>query len=199
MSIQSSRVELVCASQQSVFLAGESGPVWRVVEGIVRIDRVSGQSHQPVQLALPGDLIGTEALCGQAYQFSAVAFTPCKLEAVRPEPKAIAAGLLQQALLQQMTRSLDMAHLRSGTVVQRLGHLLSLMPREVNAPQPSLPALREVALLVDAKTETVCRVLGQLLPGRGRPMPSPSPLAWAKSPPLSNAWAANHAPIGVAA
>jgi hypothetical protein len=200
MSIQSSPVELVCASQQSVFLAGESGPVWRVVEGIVRIDRVSGQSHQPVQLALPGDLIGTEALCGQAYQFSAVAFTPCKLEAVRPEPKASAAGLLQQALLQQMTRSLDMAHLRSGTVVQRLGHLLSLLPSPLLANErPALPALREVALLVDAKTETVCRVLGQLLPGRGRPMSSPSPLAWAKSPPLSNAWAANHAPIGVAA
>jgi hypothetical protein len=30
-------------------------------------------------------------------------------------------------------------------------------------------------------------------------MPSPSPLAWAKSPPLSNAWAANHTPMGVAA
>jgi CRP-like cAMP-binding protein len=196
MSVSFSQVALVCASQQSVFLAGESGPVWRVVEGLVRIDRVSGQSHQPVQLALPGDLIGTEALCGQAYRFSAVAFTPCKLEAVRPEPKASAAGLLQQALLQQLTRSLDMAHLRSGTVVQRLGHLLSLMPC---ADRPTLPALREVALLVDAKTETVCRVLGQLMPGRGRPMPSPSPLAWAKSPPLSNAWAANHTPMGVAA
>ena len=58
MSVSSSRVELVCASQQSVFLAGESGPVWRVVEGIVRIDRQNGTLRQPVQLALPGDLIG---------------------------------------------------------------------------------------------------------------------------------------------
>jgi CRP-like cAMP-binding protein len=196
MSFSSSPVALVCASQQSVFLAGESGPVWRVVEGIVRIDRQNGTLRQPVQLALPGDLIGTEALCGQAYQFSAVAFTPCKLEAVRPEPKASAAGLLQQALLQHMKRSLDMAQLRSGSVVQRLGHLLSLMPC---ADRPTLPALREVALLVDAKTETVCRVLGQLLPGRGRPMPAKSPLAWAKTPQISDVWAANHAPMGVAA
>ncbi|MEY4505735.1 MAG: hypothetical protein RL297_313 [Pseudomonadota bacterium] len=200
MSIQSSFVELECASQQSVFLAGESGPVWRVVEGIVRIDRVSGQSHQPVQLALPGDLIGAEALCGQAYQFNAVAFTLCRLQAVRTESKTVSAALMQQALLQHIQRSLDMAQLRSGSVVQRLGHLLSILPRPLIAEaRPALPALREVALLVDAKTETVCRVLGQLLPGRGRPMPSPSPLAWAKSPPLSNAWAANHAPIGVAA
>ncbi len=196
MLIHSSRVGLRCASQQSVFLAGESGPVWRVVEGIVRIDRQSGTLRQPVQLALPGDLIGTEALCGRSYQFSAVAFTPCRLEPVRPDPKASAAELLQQALLQHMTRSLDMAQLRSGSVVQRLGHLLSLMP---NADRAVLPALREVALLVDAKTETVCRVLGQLLPGRGRPMPAKSPLAWAKTPSLSDVWAANHAPMGVAA
>lgn len=196
MLIHSSRVGLRCASQQSVFLAGESGPVWRVVEGIVRIDRQSGTLRQPVQLALPGDLIGTETLCGQSYQFSAVAFTPCRLEPVRPDPKASAAELLQQALLQHMTRSLDMAQLRSGSVVQRLGHLLSLMP---NADRAVLPALREVALLVDAKTETVCRVLGQLLPGRGRPMPAKSPLAWAKTPPLSDVWVANHAPMGVAA
>ena len=56
MSVSSSRVELLCTSQQSVFLAGESGPVWRVVEGIVRIDRQNGPLRQPVQLALPGDV-----------------------------------------------------------------------------------------------------------------------------------------------
>jgi hypothetical protein len=160
MSIQSSLVERVCASQQSVFLAGESGPVWRVVEGIVRIDRVSGPSHQPVQLALPGDLIGAESLCGQSYQFNAVAFTPCRLQAVRAESKTVSAALMQQALLQHIQRSLDMAQLRSGSVVQRLGHLLSILPRPLIAEaRPALPALREVALLVDAKTETVCRGL----------------------------------------
>ena len=77
-----SSAELVCASQQPVFLAGESGSVWRVVQGIVRLDRHSGPVCQPVQLALPGDLIGMEALCGQPYQLSASAFTPCRLEAV---------------------------------------------------------------------------------------------------------------------
>lgn len=200
MSLHSSSVELVCDSQQFVFMAGESGPVWRVVEGIVRIDRINGQSHQPVQLALPGDMIGTEALCGRAYQFNAVAFTPCRLQSVRAESKTGSAALTQQALLQHIERSLDMAQLRSGTVVQRLGHLLSLLPSPQTAKErPALPALREVALLVDAKTETVCRVLGQLLPGRGRTMPAKSPLVWANPPQLTNAWAANQAPIGVAA
>jgi hypothetical protein len=67
---------------------------------------------------------------------------------------------MQQALLQHIQRSLDMAQLRSGSVVQRLGHLLSILPRPLIAEaRPALPALREVALLVDAKTETVCRGL----------------------------------------
>jgi hypothetical protein len=67
---------------------------------------------------------------------------------------------MQQALLQHIQRSLDMAQLRSGSVVQRLGHLLPILPRPLIAEaRPTLPALREVALLVDAKTETVCRGL----------------------------------------
>ena len=45
-----------CASNQSIFLAGESGPVWRVVAGVVRLDRDHGPIRQPVQLALPGFL-----------------------------------------------------------------------------------------------------------------------------------------------
>jgi CRP-like cAMP-binding protein len=97
---------LACASNQSIFLAGESGPVWRVVEGVVRLDRDSGPVRQPVQLALPGDLIGTEALCGQPYQLSASAFTPCRLEPVHPDADAAPQPLLQQALLQQLDREL---------------------------------------------------------------------------------------------
>lgn len=167
---------LACASNQPIFLAGESGPVWRVVEGVVRLDRESGPVRQPVQLALPGDLIGAETLCGQPYQFSASAFTACHLVPVRPVSGATPQPLLQQALLQQLDRSLDMAQLRTGSVLQRLTHLLSLMGLErspnaagqADAVRQALPTLREVALLVDAKSETVCRALAQLLPPRSR-------------------------------
>lgn len=170
---------LACASNQPIFLAGESGPVWRVVEGVVRLDRESGPVRQPVQLALPGDLIGAETLCGQPYQFSASAFTACRLAPVRPVSGATPQPLLQQALLQQLDRSQDMAQLRTGSVLQRLTHLLSLMgldrspnaaagAGQADAVRQALPTLREVALLVDAKSETVCRALAQLLPPRTR-------------------------------
>jgi hypothetical protein len=208
-----SSVELVCASQQPVFLAGESGSVWRVVQGIVRLDRHSGPVCQPVQLALPGDLIGMEALCGQPYQLSASAFTPCRLEAVPTAAHTPQQPLLQQALLQHMHRSQDMAQLRTGSVLQRLTHLLALMGLDVppfgrpqgngaDAVRQALPALREVALLVDAKTETVCRALAQLLPPRSRKGgPVRAVRDWSAAAPgrLASAWSSNAVPLGAAA
>jgi CRP-like cAMP-binding protein len=165
-------------SAEPVFHAGERGPLWRLQQGLVRLDRHHGSARQAVQLALPGDLIGIEALCGQSYQFSAVAFMPSRLQRVAVEGRGAAREpLLQQALLQHQTRCLDMAALRTGTVPQRIAHLLRLLGFDrPAAPQDcddcarlirqSLPTLREVAHMVDAKTETVCRALAQLLPPR---------------------------------
>lgn len=166
------------ASGEAVFHAGAKGPLWRLAEGVVRLDRQRGAGPQMVQLALPGDLIGVEALCGQPYGFNAVAFTSCRLESV---PLGGRGGsqepLLRQALLQQQKRCLDMAALRTGTVSQRIAHLLRLLGLDRQPAQgdcddcarlirQSLPTLREVARMVDAKTETVCRALAQLLPPR---------------------------------
>lgn len=172
-----SLASLVCASAQAVFQAGDSGTVWRVVQGLVRLDREDGPERQPVQIAVPGDLIGTEALCNQPFQFSATALTACRLEAVEVAGPQAQAALLQQALMQQQARSQDMAALRTGTVFQRITHFLHLLGFEwgnasqipnAEAIRAVLPTLREVAQVVDAKTETVCRVLGQLMPPRRR-------------------------------
>lgn len=196
MSSTGSSVALACASNQSIFLSGESGPVWRVVEGVVRLDRGTGPLRQPVQLALPGDLIGIESLCGKPYQLSASAFTRCRLEPLRPGSDT-PTPLLQQALLQQICRSQDMTLLRTGTVMQRLIHLLGFMgldrtgqtavrPEQADVVRQALPTLREVALVVDAKTETVCRALAQLLPPRSRKGGPTGPKT--DSSPLVRAW-----------
>ena len=213
MKHQDTPVALACASAEAVFLAGEAGPVWRVVDGIVRLDRDSGPVRQPVQLALPGDLVGIESLCGRRYQFSATAFTACRLEPVRLGADSAREPLLQQALLQHQDRSQDMAALRTGTVLQRITHLLRLLGLEwhpadlawghnADAIREALPALREVAQVVDAKTETVCRALAQLLPPRSR---KSGPVRADRFDPvaglgrLATGWAANAAPLGAAA
>jgi hypothetical protein len=98
-------------------------------------------------------------------------------------------------------------------VLQRLTHLLGLMgldwrpdhralSGEADAIRNALPTLREVAQVVDAKTETVCRALAQLLPPRSRkPGPVRAVSDWSSTAPgrLATAWAANAAPLGAAA
>lgn len=168
-----------CAGQDHFFRAGERGPLWRVVEGSLRLDRESEDTRLPVLLALPGDLLGVEALCDQPYQFTASAFTDARLEPVPVTSEAECQALLRLALCQQQLRCHDMATLRTGSVLQRLTCLLRLMElpwqgvhavddRQADALRAALPALKELAQMVDAKPETVCRALAQLLPPRSR-------------------------------
>jgi Cyclic nucleotide-binding domain len=162
-------VRLVCARHQVIFHAGEQGAVWRVAEGWVRLDRPAGSQRQLVQVALAGDLIGAEALCGQPYQFEARAMADCLLERVAPG-EAEAPRVLGDALLQQQRRSTTMSQLRTGPVLQRLSHMLDLLglpwrqETQQRGARKQLPPLRELAEVVDAKQETICRALAQLLP-----------------------------------
>lgn len=176
MSFQNPEPLRVNAGHSPIFQAGQTVTVWRVRQGLVRLVHVGGPSRLPVQIALAGDLIGIEALAAQPCQFDAEAFTACELEPVDP---ACHDGLMGVVMLQQQRRSHDMAALRTGSVLQRLSHLLRLLglpwqgahtvdSDQADAVRASLPPLREVAELVDAKTETVCRALAQLLPPRSR-------------------------------
>ncbi len=206
----------VSAGHTPIFQPGDTGTVWRVRQGVVRLNRPAGAGRLPVQLALPGDLIGIEALCDQPYQFCAEAFTDCELEPVplgaAGETNALRQALLREVLLQQQSRSQDMATLRTGSVLERLVHLLRLLGLpwqgaqavaggQADAIRQALPTLREVAELVDAKTETVCRVLAQLLPPRSRKGgPARKPVAAVAVQPqrLGGAWSPHGLALGVA-
>ena len=169
----------LCAGQDPLFKAGATGGLWRVLDGTVRLDRESGPSRLPVLIALPGDLVGVESLCDQPYQFTAIAFTDCRLALVPVTTETEREALLREALFQQQVRTQDMATLRTGNVLSRLACLLQLLglpwqgaqaadEARADALRSALPALRELAQMVDAKAETVCRGLAQLLPPRRR-------------------------------
>lgn len=172
----------VFASADTAWLPGDRGPLWRVAYGVLCLDRPQG-SHPDasclVQLALPGDLVGLEALCDQRYRLGASALTPAQLDPVVLDSMATREHFLQKAVMQSQRRSLDIAALRTGPVPQRVAHLLMLLGHErhlgvlgsavdADAIRNSLPRLRELAGVVDAKTETVCRALARLLPPRSR-------------------------------
>lgn len=169
-------VSMTCSASQVLFTRGEKGELWRVVEGHVCVEFDDGNVRQPVQLAQPGDFVGLESLMGQAYQCTATALTRVRVERVdvAGETRSV---LLQRALQQQGERMVDMARLRTGTVAMRLSNLLLMLGypssgHRLAKDRPSsgtkLPTLRDMARIVDAKHETVCRVLKQLVPSRGR-------------------------------
>lgn len=158
-----------------VFVADESGPLWRVTQGVVALQSSPGAEGRLVQLAVAGDLLGVESLCEQNYALEARALTACRLELIEPANEQQRYLLMREALLQQHDRGVDMAGLRTGPVSERLALMLQLLghdSRELQSvPQPivdavrcSLPALGDLARAINAQKETVCRALGRLLP-----------------------------------
>ncbi|TSE21390.1 hypothetical protein Talka_00057 [Tepidimonas alkaliphilus] len=161
------------APQQIVFdVGGRDGP-WRVVRGLLRLDRVGRDGPLLVMLAEPGDWLGIDALAGQPHGWRATAITPVVLQGpwLAADETQRAAWLIE-ALLQQPERAHAMALLRTGSVRQRLATLLKCLERPdvlgdgrgLAGLRGRLPPLRVLAELVDAKHETVCRALGELLP-----------------------------------
>ncbi len=170
---------------QTLLQAGTAGTVWRVRQGAFRLERPAGDGQTVVHLALAGDLVGVEALCAEPYACTVTALVD---SVATPEPMVGEAALtatLAAALLQQQRQSFDMAQMRSGTAPVRLGHLLRLLARAFGVPaggleRKALPALKDMAQIIDSTHETVCRELPRLLPARGRPTPAPAPArsAW---------------------
>jgi CRP-like cAMP-binding protein len=157
-----------------LFIPGERGPLWRVLEGAVSVEAGHGREAQPVQIAFAGDLLGPECLCDQPYQFTARAMTDCVLQSIHPQGERDLALWMRQVLWQQQRRCVDMAELRSGTVRARLAQLLGLLgcdwqaastltPAAWRAMRQALPSLGDLSGAIQAERETVCRALGQLL------------------------------------
>jgi hypothetical protein len=173
---------LTLAAGAPLFAAKAQGGLWRVVSGLVRLDQVGPSGPVLVMLAQAGDLLGFESLCGEPYQLNASAFNEVVLQPLTPVDAAQRQQWLIEAVLQQPQRSHDMARVRTGQVATRLGELLRLLGHaplpgfarsqpldaDADAVRNSLPPLRVLAEVVDAKSETVCRALAQLLPPRSR-------------------------------
>jgi CRP-like cAMP-binding protein len=151
--------------------AGEYGPVWRITEGLFRLERVGMDGLSLVQLGLPGDLLGVEALCAEPYAYTITAITTGQAELVDATHELSRFGVVAKAYLQQQRRTHDMMKLRGGPVNERLAHFLKLLARNVDGSEceldrRDLPVLKEIAAILDTATETVCRELNAFLPAR---------------------------------
>jgi hypothetical protein len=156
---------------QALVSAGEFGPVWRVTQGVFRLERLGMDGLSLVQLGLPGDLLGVESICAEPYAYTVTAITTgeAKLQTINGDLSRF--GVVAKAYLQQQRRTYDMMKLRGGPVKDRLAHFLMLLARNEDGTQreldrSDLPGLKDVAAILDTATETVCRELKAFLPTR---------------------------------
>ena len=153
--------------------------VWLLQRGLLMVQSLSRPGEAVRHLALPGDWLNLECLCDLPADTRITALMPSQLRPLAQAPLTDGHALVRHLLLQQRRWMDDMLALRTGSVEQRLGRWLELLSRAGGAAASSdeVPTLREIATLVDAAPETVCRVLARLrapdtAPDRSRTRPA---------------------------
>jgi hypothetical protein len=176
---------------QSLLAAGDVGPVWRVTQGVFKLERQGQDGQILVQLAQAGDLIGVESLCAEPYTFTAVALVAAQAQPLVANQDLDRFNTMTQAFMQQQRQTCDMHRLRTGSIVQRLAYLLTVLGKQADGrvlpvQRKELPTLKEMARVVDATFETVCRELNTLLPER-KQQRMQAPSVWAVGQPFAMA------------
>ena len=143
--------------------------MWQVKTGMLLLERGPHPNDTGLQLALPGDLLGMDELCGLPAPAHTTALVPSVLEPVPADSLPLQAPLIRRLMRQHQQSADNLLALRTGPMERRLTHLLTLLSRAsgrnwLNQADRVLPALRDTARLVDASPETACRVLARLRP-----------------------------------
>lgn len=156
----------------TLFRTGETGGVWQVVGGLIRLEAKQPAQAGLVRLALPGDVLGAETILAQPYALTATAVMTCELSQISVDSETHRVLILAAAFLQGQQRSAEAMRLREGSVAERLDRLLRLLSLQAeddvrSARQRRLPiTLKDVALIIDSSPESVCRSLPQRLGAR---------------------------------
>ncbi len=156
---------------ETLTFAGGVGPVWRVTQGVFKLESYEGENCALIQLAKPGDLVGVEVLCHKAYAYTVRAIVDAEVEIHLASHAHSDPSILVQAFLQQQRQTFDMYKLRTGSISARLSYLMSLLKYRLDGLEESiqrtdLPILKDIAKIIDSTVETVCRDLNELIPAR---------------------------------
>lgn len=145
-----------------------SHQLWRLESGALRLDsRNDGGTSTFVRLILPCDLVGVEILAGVAPRIEVGALTESLLvPVVMPEGPSLI-QMWMDAVAQAHQRARDMASMRTGPTEQRVRQLLHALSarrgKDCDATLDcTLPSLNDMATILNAAPETVCRVLRTL-------------------------------------
>lgn len=153
----------LASTGDTLYDAGEHGPVLQLQSGAVRLDGRTADGLVFVQLALPGDYLGLERDAGLPYAFTARAIVPCVVRHGTPASPLQADPA--ESWQQQHRRCRETLQLRTGPAPERLRQLLLLLSGgvadDLRQDMP-LPMLKDMAAIIDSAPETVSRILGSL-------------------------------------
>jgi hypothetical protein len=155
-------------------------PLWQVEQGMLLVEVAQASGEATWHLALPGDWLNLPRACGLDEGTQATALLLSRLRTVPQADRLSRESLLGRLVAQQQRWSMHLMALRSGSVERRIRHLLNLTRLAMGGARQgaavAMPILRDMATLVDAVPETVCRVLVRLQPRqRERAARSPQP------------------------
>lgn len=141
-----------------------AGVSWRIVSGALRLDLVQPDAARCVHLALAGDCVGIEALCGLPMLYRARAVTRSVVRAVAVPCEAERHRSIGDAWARQWSRAADLTALRTGPIAERVRHLLLLLGMQsgVDADgltRVELPCLKDISAIVDTAPETASRII----------------------------------------
>ncbi|OAD39205.1 hypothetical protein LPB72_21590 [Hydrogenophaga crassostreae] len=161
-------------------LVDPQAPMWQVEQGMLLVKGAQAPGEAAWHLALPGDWLNLPRACGLDEGTQATALLPSRLRTVPQVDRLSRESLLGRLVAQQQRWSMHLMALRSGPVERRIRHLLTLIRLATGGARQgasvAMPVLRDMATLVDAVPETVCRVLVRLQPRQRERAPrSPQP------------------------
>ncbi|MEZ5701047.1 MAG: hypothetical protein R3E42_02390 [Burkholderiaceae bacterium] len=147
--------------------------LWQVEQGMLLVQCPTTLDPGAWHLALPGDCLDLASACGLGGGVVRVtALLPSRLGVLSTRGRMSRERLLGLLVAQQQRWMSHLLALRSGPVERRIRHLLGLARLAAGGAGAGrstvLPVLRDMAALVDAVPETVCRVLTRLQPHDAR-------------------------------
>jgi CRP-like cAMP-binding protein len=149
----------------TVFVAGMPGRAWRIVAGLVRLDREGLDGPEFGGLARVGDVIGAETLIFGRYTYTAMALLPLTIEAWCHDAADECQHGLLLALARSERRMADVLALRGGRATTRIRRLFGFIATAMDGgtrPCIPMPRLRDIADITGLQVETVSRTITQL-------------------------------------
>jgi CRP-like cAMP-binding protein len=161
-----------CERGDLVFPSGTPVMPSLIVRGACRIDR-PGADDDDLQLALPGDLLGLEALHAWSPRGTVRALVDTVVMPLRRLSDAEWRDLLLHALLRRQAQGASLARVRAGTASERVRRVLLLLAGvddhadptaqdECSLPDCELPSLLDLSALTATAPETVSRVVSSM-------------------------------------